>query len=312
MTDQSNNSTILFPHDALFKKVFENQMVAKEFFLMHLPEEIKSMIDIENLKLEKETYIESDLTNSMSDVLFKTKFNDTDGYLYILIEHQSKTDSLMAFRLFKYMISICDRHLNLNTGSKKLPIIYPILFYQGKRKYKTSRNLWDLFCKPALAKDIWNNDYQLVDLQNIHDEELKSNMWAGVFQFFMKYIFERNLLKIWEEIGDKLPQIARVEMGYDFIKILLSYSLTKLEENDKVAIEEFVYSKLREKKKGSTMVSIAQSWRNEGKAEGKAEGISEIAIKMLEGGIDIEFIAKVTGYSISQIKELQKKISKVK
>jgi predicted transposase/invertase (TIGR01784 family) len=128
----------------------------------------------------------------------------------------------------------------------------------------------------------------------------------------MKYIFERNLLKIWEEIGDKLPQIARVEMGYDFIKILLSYSLTKLEENDKVAIEEFVYSKLREKKKGSTMVSIAQSWRNEGKAEGKAEGISEIAIKMLEGGIDIEFIAKVTGYSISQIKELQKKISKVK
>ncbi len=56
------------------------------------------------------------------------------------------------------------------------------------------------------------------------------------------------------------------------------------------------------------MASVAQELFNDGIAKGKAE----VALKMLEEKVDIAFIAKITGYSVSRIKELEKAISKAK
>ena len=53
------------------------------------------------------------------------------------------------------------------------------------------------------------------------------------------------------------------------------------------------------------MVSIAQSWFDEGFAKGKAA----TAVKLLEEKVDIELVARITGYNISKIQELQEKIN---
>jgi predicted transposase/invertase (TIGR01784 family) len=88
-------------HDALIRKAFENPIVAKEFFEMHLPKEIKAMFSSHTLKMEKESFVEADLKHSISDILFSAKFKDDTGYLWVLLEHQSTPDHFMAFRLFK-------------------------------------------------------------------------------------------------------------------------------------------------------------------------------------------------------------------
>ena len=100
-------------HDQLFRKSLENPIVAYELLQAHLPQEVLEIIDTSTLKLEKESFIEPDLSASIADVLFSVKFNDTDGYIYLLLEHQSTPEHFMAFRLFKYMINICDRHLTI-------------------------------------------------------------------------------------------------------------------------------------------------------------------------------------------------------
>ena len=74
-------------HDQLFKKAMENPMVAKDFLNTHLPDHIKSIIDLSTIKIEKETFIEKSLQNSACDVLFSVKFNNNKGYIYTLIEH---------------------------------------------------------------------------------------------------------------------------------------------------------------------------------------------------------------------------------
>src|SRR3982750_4421461 len=105
-------------HDKLFKKAMENPIVAKEFFEAHLPSNIKNMLDTDSLKLEKDSFIEQNLQSSYTDVLFSAKFNNKDGYLYLLLEHQSTCDHFMAFRLLKYMVNICSSYLAQNKKSK--------------------------------------------------------------------------------------------------------------------------------------------------------------------------------------------------
>lgn len=89
-------------HDEIIRSAFENPIVAKEFFQMHLPAHIQSLISFKTLKMEKDSFVDKTLKKSILDILFSVKFNSEDGYLFLLLEHQSKPDYYMAFRLFKY------------------------------------------------------------------------------------------------------------------------------------------------------------------------------------------------------------------
>ncbi|AGJ01618.1 Ankyrin repeat-containing protein [Rickettsia prowazekii str. Breinl] len=51
-------------HDALIRKAFENPIVVKEFFEMHLSSQIKAMFSSHTLKIKKESFIEADLKHS--------------------------------------------------------------------------------------------------------------------------------------------------------------------------------------------------------------------------------------------------------
>jgi hypothetical protein len=73
-----------------------------------------------------------------------------------------------------------DHHLK-TTNDKQLPIIYPLIFYSGKRPYNHSTNIFDLFGnQKKLAEDILYKPYQLVDLKQIPDDKLKAQLWFGV------------------------------------------------------------------------------------------------------------------------------------
>ncbi|WP_410521472.1 Rpn family recombination-promoting nuclease/putative transposase [Candidatus Tisiphia endosymbiont of Parasteatoda lunata] len=82
-----------------------------------------------------------------------------------------------------------------NPKTKTLPLVYPLIFFNGTRKYNVSRNLWSLFDNSKLIRDIWANDYQLVNVHDIADEELKKRVWSGILEFFMKHL-NNNQLKL--------------------------------------------------------------------------------------------------------------------
>ena len=227
-------------HDEIFRKSMENPIVAQEFLATHLRKDVLALIDSTTLKLEKDSFIEPDLSETISDVLFSVKFNDQDGYIFLLLEHQSTVDKMMAFRLFKYMINICDLYLTTNPKTKSLPLIYPLILYNGKKKYNASLNIWNLFSHPDLARGFWINDCQLINVHDIPDEELKEKVWSGILLFFLKHIHERQLLKRWQEISHLLPKLSEITIGYDHIRNLLQYTLTFIEQNDKIELEKIL------------------------------------------------------------------------
>jgi predicted transposase/invertase (TIGR01784 family) len=139
-------------HDKFFRSALENHLVAVELIETHVLEEIKKLIDFDSLKPEKDSFIEKDLRKYICDVLFSAKINGQDGYLYILFENQSEPDYWMSFRLMRYMVHICSRYLKVNLKATKLPLILPIVVYNGKQKYDVACNVWELFENTTLAK----------------------------------------------------------------------------------------------------------------------------------------------------------------
>ncbi|WP_341761120.1 Rpn family recombination-promoting nuclease/putative transposase [Candidatus Tisiphia endosymbiont of Thecophora atra] len=293
-------------HDQIFRKAMENPLVAHEFLNAHLPKHIKALIDFPSLKFENTSFIEQNLRDSISDVLFSAKFDGKDGYLFLLIEHQSSADHFMAFRLLRYMLNICDRYLTANPKAKSLPLIYPLIFFNGTGDYNASRNLWELFEDNLLAKEIWTNDYQIVNVNDIPDEQLKQRVWSGIFEFFAKHIRERDLLKKWQEIADMLPELVKVSIGYNYIELLLHYTLTRINKEDKLELEKLLTSKLNQETGTRLMGSLAQHWEQIGEARGEARGEAKLIRMLMRKGRSVKEIATMTGLPISKINELLK------
>ncbi len=46
------------------------------------------------------------------------------------------------------------------------------MIYNGKEVYNVPRNLWSLFTDAAIAKQLMTEDYQLVNLRSMSDDEI--------------------------------------------------------------------------------------------------------------------------------------------
>ena len=312
-------------HDQLFRKSLENPIVAYELLQAHLPQEVLAIIDTSTLKLEKESFVEPDLSTSIADVLFSVKFHDNDGYIYLLLEHQSTPEHFMAFRLFKYMVNICDRYRLENQKTENLPIIYPLIIYNGTKSYNAPRNLWDLFNNRILAKKFWTEDHKIVNVHDIPDEEFKTRIWSGILEFFLKHRHEKQLLKKWQQIADILPELTKISIGYDYIKLILHYTLPSIDKNDKIELEKMLINTLNQEKGAELMTSLAQAWKEEGieigiidgirigkqdgiklgEARGEEKKALVIAKNLLKAGLTIDLIAESTGLSTQEIMKLK-------
>lgn len=109
------------PHDAVFKRFLRHQDTARDFLDIHLPASLRQRCDLETLQLESASFIEDDLRACYADVLWSLKTTAGDGYIYVLIEHQSSPDAHMAFRLMRYAIAAMQRHLD--AGHQRLPLV---------------------------------------------------------------------------------------------------------------------------------------------------------------------------------------------
>ena len=140
-------------HDKFFKATMANPKIAREFFEQNLPDHIKAVINFATIKLENESHIDNELKSQYTDLIYSAEFSGKQGYIYVLVEHQSSPDNLMAFRLIKYMLAIMEDHLK-KTNDGILPVVYPCIFYTGDKSYNYSTYLFDLFCDNKISAEV--------------------------------------------------------------------------------------------------------------------------------------------------------------
>ncbi|KJV99903.1 putative permease [Rickettsia amblyommatis str. Darkwater] len=211
-TDLENSDASERPrHDELFKKVMSEPVAARKFLEHYLPVSFKNKININSVKIEKESFVTEDLRKRPSDVVYSVslqknniKDNTTDGndkaYVYTLIEHQSSSDYWIAFRLWQYMLLLCERHKDANKKNKqergKFPLICPIVVYANNKPYNAPRSFWELFEDSSTAKALMSDEYLLVDLQKQSDDEIEKKKHLGMMEYMLKHIRARDILNL--------------------------------------------------------------------------------------------------------------------
>lgn len=117
-------------HDGLFKLFLREPDTARDFLAVHLPADIRAQVRLDTLKLEPGSFVVQKLRELHSDVLYSVETAEGHaGYIYCLVEHQSTADRMMAWRMMRYSMAVMDAHLKKGNGT--LPVVVPLLFYQG-------------------------------------------------------------------------------------------------------------------------------------------------------------------------------------
>jgi Putative transposase, YhgA-like len=93
-------------HDKFFKETFSRVEVVQNFIEETLPVEYKSKINLQNLVLSKDSFIDTSLEEHLADLVYKTTFEGQEVLVTLLFEHKSYIDSFPHWQLLRYMTNI--------------------------------------------------------------------------------------------------------------------------------------------------------------------------------------------------------------
>lgn len=293
------------PHDAVFKKFLMHVDTARDFLDIHLPAELRKICDLDTLQLASGSFVEEDLKAQYSDVLYSLNMQGASDYLHILIEHQSSPDKKMAFRMIRYAIAAMHRHIE--AGYEQLPLVIPILFYQGKTSpYPYSLCWLDMFTSPALAKRLYSQPFPLVDITVIPDDEIMQHRRIAVLELMQKHIRQRDLMRLL----DQLVTLLSAEYTTDSQMIsLLNYMLHSGHTDQ----PKVFYRKLASRTpQGESMMTLAEWFEEQGMQKGIQQGIQKgeteaarrVAARMLKNGMSPELVAQMTDLTAEEIEQL--------
>lgn len=307
------------PHDLVFKTFLSTMETARDFIAIHLPPALLRLCDLQTLKLESGSFIEEDLHPYYSDMLYSLKTVCGDGYIHVLIEHQSSPDKHMAFRLMRYAIAVMQRHLE--AGHKTLPLVIPILFYHGRESpYPYSMNWLDNFTDPVLATRIYSQNFPLVDITVIPDDEIMRHRSMAALTLIQKHIRQRDLTRFLDKLAGLL---TRNHISGQQVIALVNYMLQAGEAQDaRTLLYEMAQ---RAPQYGDELMTLAEQLKQEGRIEGIQQGMQQgmqqglqqgiqtgeretsrkIARAMLEKGIPAADIIEMTGVSAEELPSLQ-------
>ncbi|CAM3796123.1 Rpn family recombination-promoting nuclease/putative transposase [Rahnella bruchi] len=294
-------------HDGVFKQFLTHPETARDFLDIHLPPALRKLCDLDTLQLASGSFIEDDLRPYYSDVLYSLKTDCGQGYVYCLIEHQSTPDKHMAFRMMRYTIAAMQRHLD--AGHKTLPLVIPVLFYQGKvSPYPYSMNWHDEFETPVHARKVYSESFPLVDITIIPDDEIMQHRRIAVLELLQKHIRQRDMAELLDQLvtlltcGNTTPEQ---------LQSVINYMIQAGETRDTAALINTLASRVPQHEE--SLMTIAEQLRlegflkgrqeaqleahQEGKLEGRLEGTVEVANRLLKMGMDRLAVLKVTGLS---------------
>lgn len=299
------------PHDATFRQFLSQPDIARDFMELHLPAELRAICDLSTLKLESGSFVEDDLRQYFSDILYSLKTSNGDGYIHVLVEHQSTPDRHMAFRLMRYAVAAMHRHLE--AGHKQLPLVIPVLFYTGKRSpYPYSTRWLDEFEDPSLAENLYGSTFPLVDVTVIPDEEIMGHRSMAALTLLQKHIHQRDIATL----TDRLATLLMADyLSSPQVTALIHYLLQAGESADSEAFVRELAQRVPQH--GDALMTIAQQLEQKGIEKGiqlgeqrgiekgRNEGKLEVARTMLQNGIDRNIVMKMTGLSEDELSQIR-------
>ena len=279
------------PHDALFHFTFSRKENAIGELRAVLPPQLVARIDWTTLELSDGHYIDEELSKRQSDFLYSVKVGGVSIALYLLFEHQSTSEALMAFRVLRYLVRIWDRWLADHPGATKLPVIVPVVLSHAEGGWRAATSMVELY---ELPSDVMGEvlgylpafRFVLDDLTQHTDEELRARAVAAMGTLTLGLLrWSRSgaeLLAHMAEYGEALEAMWRAPEREEAVRVMFRYMALAREP---VTIQnlESLFGALGAEAHEVAMTEgqrMIDQWRAEGEARGEASGRAKALMGM--------------------------------
>ncbi|EBK1009315.1 Rpn family recombination-promoting nuclease/putative transposase [Salmonella enterica] len=310
-------------HDPLFKLFLREPETARDFLEAHLPEDIRSLVHLGTLKLESGSYVDEQLKEQHSDILYSVKMAQGEQcLLYCVVEHQSTEDEMMAWRMMKYTIRAMSDHLN--KGYRTLPVVVPLLFYHGDvRPYPYSMDWLDCFEQPELARRVLSKPWPLIDVSVLDDDDIKSHRRVALLEMVQRDIRLRDgkelLARLVQLIQMKVNSREQVEAvlrytimngmtGEDISSYInqLSGDIPEYEDLMGTIAQQFIQQGAERERQVSLEREKASLERErQASLERERQTLLKAARALLDNGVSLEVVIKSTGLSREELEQLR-------
>lgn len=150
-------------HDKAYRYLFSNPLIVRELLESFVEMDWVKYIDFSSAQPIDKSYVNGEYEEYEADIIYKPQFKNSEIYLYLLIEFQSTVDRFMAFRMLNYVMEL-HRELYYKQGKKRLPIVFPLLIYNGDKK--------------------WNAAIELQQVIDIPEELIQIKQYIPQFQYY--------------------------------------------------------------------------------------------------------------------------------
>lgn len=266
------------PHDKLFKLGFSDPATAAAFLREQIPQAISEAVDWEGLTLlESGSFIDARFRAHESDLLFGASLAGRDARFYLLFEHQTSEDRMIALRFLRYMVAIWEKHLADAPGAP-LPVILPVVLAQNDGVWELHPEFSALFDLPEdLSGDLRaflpQFTFRLVQLAQIPFEAIRGTPAGVVVLRTMKAERSGKLLDdaVWDE-----SLLARIPRAlFEAFVLYLSHA-----DVDSEALERNLTS-IQTPELRNTAMTFAQKLHQEGRQEGRLAVLREYVVEEL-------------------------------
>ena len=319
MTDKNKNKKdtigVINPHDKLFREVYSDWKSAHSFLINHLPSKVLDLVDMSTLEISKDSFIEKDLAEYYSDILYQVTLSDgSAGSIYLLFEHKSYHDKYVHLQLLEYMVKIWRLHIKQQkdepTNSPiSLPIVIPLLICHGRQEWpEGTMRLTSMLSGPVdeLVGYIPDFGFELYDLNRYSEDQIKGTVMLQAMMLLFKYGLKPEFRHRLPEIFSMIATLLEKETGMQYIETVLRYVVSVVGENEGLSLDEIkeMAEQAISKNMGGYIMTIAEKLRQEGELRGELKGVRE----GIELGIALKFPEHIDAVmsEVNKIDDLEK------
>jgi predicted transposase/invertase (TIGR01784 family) len=258
-----------------------------------LPLGLSNAVDWATLRRRPGSFVNEELSEQHTDLLFAARLGQKEAYLYLLFEHQSTADPWMLLRLLEYMARIWREHLARHEEAPKLPVIVPVVLHHSETGWTCATSfeeLMDLDGEARSAALPYVPRFQLVldDVSHATGDELRARAVTAlgklVLACFRHARDMRTLLRNLSAWVATMAEVRRTPYGLRAFALVLRYMYHAARDLDPGEIRALV--------KGATtpeieeeMLSLADKLMEQGRQEGLQKGLQKGLQEGLQKGL---------------------------
>ncbi len=321
-------------HDTGYKKLFSDKRIFRQLMETFVDLDWVKEIDFDSCEQLDKSFVADHYKETESDVIYRVKLREQELYVIILLEFQSSVDRFMSLRFLNYISNfLMDFVHNQKKKPRKLPPVFPLLLYNGDKKWTAPQAIETLIEGNDLLEKygirfryfkIAENEFskeKLLKISNLISTLFLAEAYYDPEEIKQQFItlFDReedkksiSLLLNWflnlrehgRITGEAYEELERVYKDKEEVKEML---ITAIKKEKQAYFEEGLQEGLQRGKQAGLEEGI-QKGLQKGLLKGQHAEKVAFAKRMLQKGQEIDFICEVTELSRDEVLKIKKRI----